>query len=150
MWIANTFVICATLALFLLWFRYMCSLMLAAQTAHDSRDSVAAANSLAFPEVKRKLAGGGPLELGEAVKALDRDFEVLAYLLRHMGASPLSDSPAETWMLKVDYQVQRVAFLLARPVIESAARNRISQMATIVSHFADLIGERGARYTRSR
>ena len=145
MWIANSFVIGATTVLFLLWFRYMCSLLLAAQTSLDSSEAVARANSLAFAEVLRELNGEEAVaedRLAALTVALDRDFEVVTYLLRHMGESPIVDSPTEAWMLKVDYKLQRFWFQHLLTVSPAMARHQVSQMALIICHFADLIGER--------
>ncbi len=145
MWIANSFVIGATTVLFLLWFRYLCSLMLAAQTSLDSGEAVARANSLVFADVLRQLNfddGRSSEQLDRFVVALERDFEIVTYLLRHMGESPLIESPAEAWMIKVDYRIQAMLFKLFRPFSVDAAAARVNQMATIICHFADLIGER--------
>ena len=145
MWIANSFVIGATTVLLLLWFRYLCSLLLAAQTSLDCGEMVARANSLVFADVLRQLRfddGHSSAQLDRFVVALERDFEIVTYLLRHMGESPLIESPAEAWMIKVDYHIQAMLFKLFRPFSVSAAAARVNQMAMIICHFADLIGER--------
>ena len=147
MWIANSFVIATTVVLFLLWFRYVCSLMLAAQTSLDRSEAVARANSLIFADVMRKLNSDdscpNPEDVDGFAAALERDFEVVTYLLRHLGGSPLIDSPTEAWMLRVDYRIQRLWFRALRPISVAAGRSRVNQMAIIICHFADLIGARG-------
>ncbi len=145
MWLANSFVIGTTAVLFLLWFRYMCSLLLAAQTSLDTRESVARANSLVFADVIREINTGSAPSVDQLqlfTTGLARDFEVVTYLLRHLGESPLVDSPTEAWMLKIDYHIQRFWFRLLLPLSPAAASTRVNQMAIIICHFADLIGER--------
>ncbi|HEY3742698.1 MAG TPA: hypothetical protein VGL53_22785 [Bryobacteraceae bacterium] len=145
MWIANSFVIGATAVLFLLWGRYVCSLMLAAQTPRDCSDAVARANSLEFASVLRGLDSEGTLstaQLDAYAAALARDFEVVTYLMRHMGGSPGAESAVESWMLRVDYRVQALWYRVMRYMSEVWARRKVSQMALIICHFADLIGER--------
>lgn len=146
MWIANSFVIATSVVLFLLWFRYVCSLLLAAQTSLDCSDAVARANSLAFADILRQLNSVEVRVTAEEVdgfaSSLQRDFEVVSYLLRHMGESPLIDSPAEALMLRVDYRIQSLCFRTVRLISAAAARNRVNQMASIICHFADLIGVR--------
>lgn len=145
MWIANFFLIGATTVLFLLWFRYLCWLLLAAQSSLDCGEAVARANSLVFPDVLRQLnldEGRSSAQLDRFVVALERDFEIVTYLLRHMGESPLIESPTEAWMIKVDYRIQSMLFKLFRPFSVRAAVGRVNQMAMIICHFADLIGER--------
>jgi hypothetical protein len=147
MWIANSFVIGTTAVLFLLWCRYVCSLMLAAQTSRDFSDAVARANSLEFPSVLRSIESDevhSTAQLDAFVAALERDFEVVTYLVRHMGGSPGADSGVERWMLKVDYRVQALWYRVMRQMSEVWARRKVNQMALIICHFADLIGERGA------
>jgi hypothetical protein len=145
MWIVNLLVLGAATVLFLLWFRYMCALLLAAQTSLDCTEAVARANSLAFVDVLREIGsdrGHSAEQLDALAAALERDFEVVAYLLRHMGESPLIEAPAEAWMLKVDFRIQRLWFQLLRRISTAGARGQVNQMAIIICHFADLIGER--------
>ena len=150
MWTAHSFVIATTAVLFILWSRYVCAALLAAQTPIDSRDEVARANSLRFAEVLRALEEDGPQTIGqldEFADALGRDFEVVTYLIRHMGSSSISDTPIEAWMLRVDYRIQAAWFKVMRPISDVWARRKVNQMALIVCHFADLIGERATSPT---
>ena len=145
MWIANSFVIAVTAALFLLWFRYICSLLLAAQTSLDRSEDFARANSLAFAHVLQELQGKGevsPDQLDRFTHALARDFEVVTYLLSHMGHSLLGHSPTEAWMLKADYRIQNWKYRLLGRFSRIIAQRQVSQMALIICHFADLVGER--------
>jgi len=148
MWIANSFVIGTTIVLFLLWFRYVCSLLLVARTSMDCSETVARANSLAFPDVLRKLKTDAtmPQERMDAlVTDLQKDFEVVSYLLRHMGQAQVAATSSETWILKMDYRIRNLRYRGVRRVSGNAARQQLNRMAGIICHFADLIGERSAR-----
>jgi hypothetical protein len=147
MLVANALIAAITLLLFVLWFRYMCSMMLAAQTSLDRSIEVAQSNSLLFADVLRELFAAGPVSretLDMQERALHRDLEILDYLLRHMGQTAIGDSSIEVWMLKSDFHIQSVCYRILRKHSPLRARGHVHQMAAILSHFANTVGERTA------
>jgi hypothetical protein len=152
MLLANACTAAVTLLLFVLWFRYMCSLLLAAQTSLDRSDDVAQSNSLAFADVLRDLHEQqdqiplAALDIHE--QALRRDLEILTYLLRHMGQRDLGDSAIEVWMLRTDFRIQAVFYSMYRRASLTRAREQVYRMAIILSHFANTVGERTAPVRR--
>jgi hypothetical protein len=146
MWLANLFVIGTTMVLLFLWFRYVCALLLAAQTSLDCSEAVARANSLMFASVLRDLESNPnltPAQMDALAAVLKRDFEVVCYLWRNLGQSRRTAPSGETWMLSFVYRARMLRYKVVRKVLHKSARRQLSQMALIVSHFADLIGERG-------
>ena len=141
MLIANSLIAAVTLLLFVLWFRYMCSMLLAAQTSLDRSTEVAQSNALIFADVLRELfettaVPAATLHLHEL--ALHRDLEILTYLLRHMGQTTLGDSGIEVWLLTMDFHLQSMLYKM----LPWHTQERVYKMATILCYFANTIGER--------
>lgn len=146
MWIANSFVIGTTMVLLFLWFRYVCALLLAAQTSKDCSEAVARANSLAFDKVLRELQAEAPLsqdQMDALVDDLEKDFEVVCYLWCNMGQSRRTAPSGETWMLRTVFRLRTLRYRTVRKVLPKSARRQLNQMALIICYVADLIGERG-------
>ena len=148
MLLANALIAAVTLLLFTLWFRYMCSVLLGAQTSLDRGTEVAQSNSLLFADVLRELFEHDDISvetLDMQEQALHRDLEILAYLLRHMGQTELGASVMEVWMLKADFRVQSLTYKVLRSLSPERARDHVYKMATILCHFANTVAERTAR-----
>lgn len=74
--------------------------------------------------------------------SLDRDYRVVSYLLRHAGTQ--GGQSIEEHMLRLDYQVMRVCYFIAKPFSPSSARQALLERASIISHLANAMGERVA------
>lgn len=133
-----------SVVLFGYWFRYACLLLLTAKTPWDYARGVAAFNRLSFLEVRARLAEAGQGELGRLGAALDRDYYVLLYLLRHTSPRAAGESSIERRMLEVYYCVLRVWFSASRRVSDELARAALQQMCCIVADFANTFGARVA------
>ena len=135
--VATSIITLSSVALFVYWFRYTCLLMLSAKTAQDYARDVAMANQLSFPEVQARLRED-TTELGGLQTALDRDFAMVTYLLEH-AANPSKGSAAlENKMLQINYKAMRLWFSISR------SRQALEEMASVVAHFANAMGERSA------
>ena len=128
--------------LFSYWFRYTCLLILSAKTTQDYAGEVAAANQLSFVRVQTQLQEGGP-ELAALQAALDRDYAVVTYLLKH--ASPAEgESSIESRMLEMNYRLMRGWSVLSRRFSTELSRQALQEMSQVVAHFANLMGERAS------
>jgi len=135
--VATSIITLSSVALFVYWFRYTCLLMLSAKTAQDYARDVAMANQLSFPEVQARLREDAT-DLGGLQTALDRDFAMVTYLLEH-AANPSKGSAAlENKMLQINYKAMRLWFSISR------SRQALEEMASVVAHFANAMGERSA------
>ncbi len=135
--VATSIITLSSVALFVYWFRYTCLLMLSAKTAQDYARDVAMANQLSFPEVQARLRED-TTDLGGLQTALDRDFAMVTYLLEH-AANPSKGSAAlENKMLQINYKAMRLWFSISR------SRQALEEMASVVAHFANAMGERSA------
>jgi hypothetical protein len=136
--VATSIITLSSVALFVYWFRYTCLLMLSAKTAQDYAGDVAMANQLSFPEVQARLREDSATDLGGLQASLDRDFAMVTYLLEH-AANPSKGSAAlENKMLQINYKAMRLWFSISR------SRQALEEMASVVAHFANAMGERAA------
>ncbi|MGH9559606.1 MAG: hypothetical protein ACRD30_10225 [Bryobacteraceae bacterium] len=133
----------SSVLLFAYWFRYTCLLILSAKTARDYAGAVAIANQLGFREVQARLQQPVFAELQVLKESLDRDYQVLTYLLQH-AANPANASTIENRMLKIDYRMMRVWYSVSGRFSPTAARRALNEMANVVAHFANTMGERAA------
>lgn len=133
-----------SLLLFSYWFRYTCLLILSAKTTRDYAAEVAAANRLGFLEVQSQLRAGAVADLDRLEAALDRDYAVLSYLLKHASHARGGESPLEMRMLQANYRVMGTWLRLVRPFSLEASRKALEEMSLVVAHFANAMGERSA------
>jgi hypothetical protein len=129
-------------ALFAYWFRYTCLLILSAKTTRDYAASVAQANQLSFLEVQAMLRDTASADLDNMRDALDRDYKVLTYLLKHAADPTLADDAIEKRMLRINYKLMSAWYSAAGHFSPTAARRALDEMSTVVAHFANAMGER--------
>jgi hypothetical protein len=136
--IGSILVLTVSLILFLYWFRYTCLLILSAKPARDYGRQVVEANRLGLPEIRDTLRGAAltPVILSKVEASLERDFRLLSCL---MGGLALEER-----ILLVDYKIMKAWYKLTRPIAMSQARRALEEMADVVAHFANAMGERQA------
>src|ERR1051326_8932731 len=127
--------------LFAYWFRYTCLLILSAKTTRDYAGEVAAANQLGFLRVQSQLRARSTVDLSRLQDALDRDYALLSYLLAN-AATLHGESPIEAHMLKVYYRLMSSWSRFSRQFSVEASRRALEEMSLVVSHFANIMGER--------
>ncbi len=145
--IATAGITVSSILLFAYWFRYTCLLIVSARTTRDYAASVATANQLGFLEVQSELSALDPSRLPNLDRlkdALDRDYKVLTYLLKHAANGSTGEDSIETRMLEINYRVMRAWYGVSRQFSQSAASRAIEEMAVVVAHFANAMGERSA------
>lgn len=120
------------------WFRYTCLLILSAKTTRDYAGEVAEANQLSFLEIQARLRAEEQIDVDSLTAALDRDYARLMQLMKKAGGS----GPVEDHMVRLNYRFTRWWCRLVRPFSDSAARSALDEMSMIVSHFANVMGER--------
>ena len=137
-------IIVISTALFVYWFRYTCVLILRTRNVRDYAQQVAAVNRLSFVTAQQQLASNQGKGEGMDVlhSSLDRDYRVVSYLLRHTNTQ--GGQSLEEHMLRVDYQIMRICYFLAKPFSRSSARQALLERASIISHLANAMGERVA------
>jgi len=133
----SAFFILVSLILLAYWFRYTCLLILSAKPARDYASQVAATNRLSFPTILQSLeAGEAPAELDALCRQLDRDYTLLTCLMRHGAEFKELGQSIEDRMLMLDFALMKRTFTMRR------SRESLREMAGIVQHFANQMGER--------
>ena len=125
--------------LFGYWFRYTCVLILSTKTVRDYAGQVAAANQLEFLEVQERLKSGAT-NLGQLQGALDRDYSILVSLLSAVSSGDAQGS-IETRMLQLNYRCMAAWSSFSRRFSSQASSRAMEEMAQVLSHFANLMGE---------
>jgi hypothetical protein len=140
----SIFIIVVSTVLFVYWFRYTCVLILKTRNAREHAQRIAEANHLSFVAAQQELAFAPQQSesLDNLHKSLDRDYRIVSYLLRHAGTQ--SGGSVEEHLLRLDYQMIRVCYYLARPFSRRSARRALVERASIISHLANAMGERVA------
>lgn len=139
---ASTLIITVgSVLLFVYWFHYTCRMILSAKTTRDYACEVASANQLCFLEVRARLQQGAS-DLDRLRHSLDRDYAVLAYLLKHAASPFAGQSALETTMLGINYRAMRMWYEVTRGLSPQSARQALNEMSMVVAHFANLMGER--------
>jgi hypothetical protein len=143
--IASLLIIGFSALLLVYWFRYSCILLL---RAHAERAASAYAVSdikFCFEEVQARLKTApvlDPLHL-----SLQRDYEILIYLLQH--AAGLSLESFEDRLLVVDYKVMQWCYRLTRIAAPQQARRALSEMASVLIVLARRMGEQAGVQTEA-
>ena len=132
--IASILIIVCSAVLLVYWFRYSCLLLLRnaapAETPFlDERFSIGMVLDSA----------GTEKNLTDLERALDRDYQLLSYLLKH--AADLELASIENRMLILDYKLMRVWFRVTRIVAPGQSRKALVEMATALSAVARQAGQ---------
>ena len=141
--IVSLLIIGVSLTLFLYWFRYTCILILSAKTSRDYATQIASANHLTFRETHETLmdeSHTAPLE--KMHQSLDRDYRLLTYLLQHVSGDTVAGGSLENRILMIDFRLLSVWYALTRRFSSQHARAALLEMASIVGHLANAMGER--------
>jgi hypothetical protein len=135
----SAFFVLVSLILLAYWFRYTCVLILSAKPARDFAAQVAVTNRLSFPSVQQTLEAGVALaELNTLCRQLDRDYTLLTCLMRHGAQFREIGESLEHRMLMLDFAIMKRAFSFRE------SRETLREMANIVQHFANQMGEHAA------
>jgi hypothetical protein len=132
---ASILIIAFSLALFIYWFRYSCILVL----RNYSTDARPVADSrFSFASVQEQLQSGQ--ELDPLHKALNRDYQVITFLIQH--AAGLEMRSFEERLLVLDYRVMHLWYRMTRVAAPEQARNALVEMASVVGVLVGKISER--------
>ena len=136
--IASTVVILFSAALLLYWFRYTCILLIRNGADEVRATSAAVQKNFSFGDVQTRLVAAS--ELDPLHSSLQRDYQVLTYLVRH--ASGLELANFEERLLVWDYKLMQLWYTVTRTAAPDKAREALSEMASVLSILAGRIGQR--------
>lgn len=140
--IASVLIIGFSLVLFVYWFRYSCMLLLRSQVEQAASAPAAPDNRFSFMEVRERLKTE-PL-LDPLHRSLNRDYQVLIYLLEH--AAGLELASIEDRLLMLDYRVMQGWYRLTKIAAPAQARKALSEMASILGILARKMGEQASAH----
>ena len=143
--LASALIISFSLVLFVYWFRYTCLLVLRSAPDPTPRSDVAIGSKLSFSDVQARLdRDAAGLSLDSLQRSLQRDKEVLTYLLNH--AVALDSASLDRRLLMLDYQIMKGWYRLTKTAAPAQARKALSEMAEILGFLAQRMSEQaGAR-----
>jgi hypothetical protein len=136
--IASILIIVCSSALLVYWFRYTCILLVRNGVEEVSANSPAAQGCFGFGEVQTRLQSDEELE--PLHKSLQRDYEVLTYLVQH--ASGIQLESFEERLLVYDYKLMQFWYSVTRTAAPEQAREALREMASVLSILAGRIGQR--------
>jgi hypothetical protein len=143
--IASCLIIVFSLLLIAYWFRYSCILLLRAHAERAASASAVPDIKFCFADVQARLKTApalDPLHL-----ALQRDYEILIYLLQH--AANLSLESFEDRLLVLDYKVMQWWYRLTRIAAPQQARRALYEMASVLNVLAQKMGEQAGVQTEA-
>ena len=148
--IASLAILVISAFLFVYWFRYTCIWILGGKAARGFAAGIAEANQLSFPSIQERLrAETGMSDLDTLRAALERDYRIVSYLLRHGAELQVGGESLEHIMLRADYRIMTGIFWVSRMFGAPQAVNALREMTQIVDYFANAMGERVAVTARS-
>jgi len=129
----------ASLLLFAYWFRYSCLLILSTKSAQDYTEAMITEHSLGFAEVQIGLQTSENSIPRHLQDTLDRDYAVLQGLLKRASAISI-----EIRMVAAHYRFMRAWCRVTSLYSPAAARRALHEMALVVAHLANTLGEHSA------
>ena len=143
--IASLLIIGFSALLLVYWFRYSCILLLRAHAERTAPASAVPDIRFCFAEVQARLRTAevlDPLHL-----SLQRDYEILIYLLQH--AAGLSLESFEDRLLVLDYKVMQWWYRLTRIAAPQQARQALYEMASILNVLAEKMSEQAGVHSQA-
>jgi hypothetical protein len=132
--LASVLIIVFSVVLFGYWFRYSCILLL-----RNSAAPVTSAADARFHIIQVQEGLKSALELDPLHKSLQRDYQILRYLLQH--AAGLELASFENRILVLDYKVMQAWYRLTRTAAPTQARRALGEMSEVLGVLVHRIGE---------
>ena len=143
--IASFLIIGFSVLLLAYWFRYSCILLLRSHTERAASVPAVPDIRFCFAEVQARLRTAEVLDPLHV--SLQRDYEILIYLLRH--AAGLSLESFEDRLLVLDYKVMQWWYRLTRIAAPQRARHALNEMASVLSVLAQKMSDQAGVQTET-
>ncbi len=138
--IASVLIILFSLALLVYWFRYSCILVLRNEAEAAASPYVVQDDRFRIGELQSRLDKESELDPLHA--SLQRDYEVLVYLLQH--AAGLELRSFEDRLLVLDYRVMHLWYKFTKSVAPDKAREALKEMATVMAVLVGKLSQRAS------
>jgi hypothetical protein len=133
--IASVLILVFAAVLLVYWFRYSCLLLL--RNAAELSDSAAVDDRFSIAMVLDRVRTEQHLDPLE--RALERDYHMLTYLVKH--AADLELASIENRMLILDYKLMRICYRVTRPFAPAQSRRALREMASALAAVARQTGQ---------
>jgi hypothetical protein len=143
--LASILIIGFSLALLAYWFRYSCILLLRNQEEQAETSHAIVDSRFRVCEVQQRLQTAEPLDPLHA--SLQRDYQVLTYLLEH--AAGLELEAFEDRLLVIDYKVMQWWYRLTKTAAPDQAREALKEMAVVLGILVSKIDQRAGLHTEA-
>jgi hypothetical protein len=134
--IASLFIVAISVILLGYWLRYSCVLLLRSARERVELCEVPDQRFNVDSVLERLNAG---IELGQLERELERDYNVVSYLIEH--AADLELASIENRLLVLDYKLMRMWSRLTRTMAPEQSRRALAEMASVVRVLVSQIGE---------
>jgi hypothetical protein len=135
---ASIFIIIASAALFLYWFRHTCLLILAQRETSECALKVTSTIRLNFHQIEDALQTAPPTALDRVHAGLEDDYRILTDLLQQA----TGNDSVEHRVLAIHYKAMKLWYKLNRTHGNLAlARNALSEMSSVLGFFAEEVGQ---------
>jgi len=134
---ASVLIIVLCSALLFYWFRYSCILLLRNSAEQVSGLNLAMQGTFQCADIQDRLRTA---ELVPLHAALQRDYQVLTYLVRH--ASSVKLESFEEKLLVWDFKLMRAWYWVTKTAAPKQAREALREMASVLTILSGRIGQR--------
>ena len=134
---ASVLIIVLCTALLGYWFRYSCILLLRSSVEQVGAMNLAIQGTFQSAEIQGCLQTA---ELDPLHAVLQRDYQVLTYLVRH--ASGVKLESFEEKLLVWDYKVMQFWYSVTKTAAPEQARQALCEMASVITVLSSRIGQR--------
>ena len=145
--IAITVVFCIFLAA--CYLRHLCVSILRQKVSKQHVRRVADANGLSFLNTRSDVPGQKAPSFDQIHSALDHDYRLISYLLRHTGTPATPAQSWERWLLRLDYRIMGILYFACRAVSRSLARKTLRERISVIRHLASKVGEANGTLSRA-
>ena len=143
----SIFILAFSVAVAIYWVRVTITSILA-RDLREHAASVAVANGLAFRDVRQALDERFDIRAaGTLTAALRKDFQLLSYLLRYAATVNVGRCTTEEWLLIANFHALRFTAQMVKRLSPAVSRACLAEMATVVEHFAGVMGRRMAAFS---
>jgi hypothetical protein len=143
--LASILIIAFSLALLVYWFRYSCILLVRNHQELADLSSATVDSRFHVGEVQQRLQTAELLDPLHA--SLQRDYEVLTYLLEH--AAGLELEAFEDRLLVIDYKVMHWWYCLIKTAAPAQARQALIEMAEVLGILAGKMDQRAGVHSEA-
>jgi hypothetical protein len=139
--IIATLILILSTAMFFFYFQVTCQKILRRQFDQEYFRSIAHANRLEFPSLRKSLEEfGAPAHYSQLRSMLNCDFLALTYLLKHVENAHRSYSNEEYFLL-LYFRFQSLS-LAVRRMLGVSDSKAILRMTSVLQYFANVVGQR--------